>query len=78
MMQELADKYTENEAADGTSPSVIAAMKTTEKLFEDEMPAALQRILDDLHQDSAIDLNSQANALRGKLKLDGLIDTVEN
>ena len=35
MMQELADKYTENEATDGTSPSVIAAMKTTEKLFED-------------------------------------------
>ena len=78
MMQELADKYTENEATDGTSPSVIAAMKTTEKLFEDEMPAALQRILDDLHQDSAIDLNSQASALRGKLKLDGLIDSVEN
>ena len=57
---------------------MIAAMKTTEKLFEDEMPAALQRILDDLHQDSAIDLNSQASALRGKLKLDGLIDSVEN
>ena len=73
MMQGLADKYAENEASDTSSPRVIAAMKTTEKLFEDELPAALQRILDDLHQDSAIDLVSQANALRGKLKLDGLI-----
>ena len=73
MMLELADKYAENEASDTSSPRVIAAMKTTEKLFEDELPAALQRILDDLHQDSAIDLVSQANALRGKLKLDGLI-----
>ena len=73
MMQELADKYAENEATDMTNPRVTAAMKTTEQLFKDELPAALQHILDDLHQDSAIDLVSQANALRGKLKLDGMI-----
>ncbi len=73
MMQELADKYAENESTQASSPQVLAAMKTTEQLFEDELPAAMQRILDDLHQESAIDLVSQANALRGKLKLDGLI-----
>ena len=73
MMEELAEKYLENEAAENPGPRVIAAMKTTEQLFEQDLPAALHNMLDDLQQDSAIDMVSQAAALRGKLKLDGLV-----
>ena len=73
MMIELTEKYAENELSETPGPNIMAAMKTTEKLFENELPAALHRMLDDLHQDSAIDMVSQAEALRGKLTLDGLI-----
>ena len=73
MMQELLNKYADNEKQASDSPAIQAAMKTTEQLFENELPSALKRILEDLQQDSALDMASQAEALRDQLELDGLV-----
>ena len=73
MMMDLIGKYVKNEAAGDTSPSIQAAMRATEQLFQNEIPSALSRILEDLNQDTALDMASQAEALKDKLQLDGLV-----
>ncbi len=77
MMQELLMKYLRYDRMLDPSSDVKEAMKSTESIFKNDLPKALRQLLKDLQSDSAIDLESQAEALRKKMQLDGLLDPLE-
>ncbi len=74
MMQELLMKYIRYERILDPGPETVQSMRSTEAMFEKDLPKALRRLLRDLRSDSAIDMESQAEALRQKMQLDGLLD----
>ncbi len=74
MMQELLMKYIRYERLLDPGPDTLQAMRSTESIFEKDLPRALRRLLKDLRSDSAIDMESQAEALQKKMQLDGLLD----
>ena len=74
MMQELLMKYLRYERILDPGPETLQSMRSTEAIFEKDLPKALRRLLRDLRSDSAIDMESQAEALRKKMQLDGLLD----
>ncbi len=76
MMQELLMKYLRYDRMLDPGEDVTAAMKETESIFKSDLPKALKQMLRDLESDSAIDLESQAEALKKKMQLDGLLDPI--
>lgn len=77
MMQELLMKYLRYDRVLDPGDDVREAMKSTESIFKNDLPKALKQMLRDLQGDSAIDLESQAAALKKKMQLDGLLDPLE-
>ena len=77
MMQELLTKFLRYDRIPDPSSDVKEAMKSTESIFKNDLPKALKQVLKDLQSDSAIDLESQAEALKKKMELDGLLDPLE-
>ena len=77
MMQELLMKYLRYDRVLDPGEDVREAMKSTESIFKNDLPKALKQMLRDLQSDSAIDLESQAEALRKKMQLDGLLDPLD-
>ena len=77
MMQELLAKYLRYERIPDPGNDVKEAMKSTESIFKNDLPKALKQVLKDLQSDSAIDMESQAEALKKKMELDGLLDPLE-
>ena len=77
MMQELLTKYLRYDRIPDPGSDVKEAMKSTENIFKNDLPKALKQVLKDLQGDSAIELESQAEALKKKMELDGLLDPLE-
>ena len=77
MMQELLTKYLRYDRIPDAGNDVKEAMKSTENIFKNDLPKALKQVLKELQGDSAIDLVSQAEALKKKMELDGLLDPLE-
>ncbi len=77
MMQELLTKYLRYDRIPDPGSDVKEAMRSTESIFKNDLPKALKQVLKDLQSDSAIDLESQAEALKKKMELDGLLDPLE-
>ena len=73
MIQELLEKYIRQEGRTAGDESTRQALYETESTLENELPQALQKLLQDLRTEDFIDLEAQATALRQKMQLDGLL-----
>ena len=72
MLEELLEKYIRYEAR-AQSTDTLRVMMDTENALAIDLPRALQKLLQDLRTEDAIDLEAQTVALRQKMQLDGLL-----
>ncbi|MBO2517775.1 MAG: hypothetical protein CW338_11005 [Clostridiales bacterium] len=74
MVQSLTDQYIKYERLRALDENTLRAMRETEQVMENDVPAALRKMLGEIGAGNAIDMESQAEALKHKLQLDGLVD----
>ena len=73
MVQTLTEKYVQYEARGMSGSDIRSAMEETENVMKNVVPSALRRLRDELNSGTAIDLETQATALKQKLEMDGLL-----
>lgn len=74
MLEELLEKYIRYEAR-SQNTDTLRVMLDTENALAIDLPRALQKLLQDLRTEDAIDLEAQTVALRQKMQLDGLLSS---
>ncbi len=72
MLEELLEKYIRYEGRTQNADT-LRVMIDTENALSIDLPRALQKLLQDLRTEDAIDLEAQTVALRQKMQLDGLL-----
>ena len=72
MLEELLEKYIRYEGR-AQNADTLRVMIDTENALSIDLPRALQKLLQDLRTEDAIDLEAQTVALRQKMQLDGLL-----
>lgn len=72
MLEELLEKYIRYEGR-AQNADTLRVMIDTENALSTDLPRALQKLLQDLRTEDAIDLEAQTVALRQKMQLDGLL-----
>lgn len=72
MLEELLEKYIRYESRTQSADAQRVMLDTRQALSND-LPRALQKLLQDLRTEEAIDLEAQTVALRQKMQLDGLL-----
>lgn len=77
MLEELLEKYIRYESR-AQSSDTLRVMIDTENALSVDLPRALQKLLQDLRTEDAIDLEAQTVALRQKMQLDGLLENDTN
>ncbi len=73
MTRKLTQQYVQNERIANPDEVTKKAMRETEKVLSQNVPVALQRILDEMRHGGAINMESDAIALKQKLHMDGLL-----
>lgn len=77
MLEELLEKYIRYESRTQSADAQRVMLDTRQALSND-LPRALQKLLQDLRTEEAIDLEAQTVALRQKMQLDGLLSDDQN
>lgn len=74
MVQSLTEQYIRYEGLRVRDENTLRAMRETEQVMSNDVPGALRKLLEEIGAGNAIDMESQAEALKHKLQLDGLVD----